>query len=168
MAKIDLNNLARPKQINSSDTKIYEEVIDKSYIYRDLHLDLQQSKSIGLGYKPVISKDILVDDDILAIKNSLRNIFTTKKGEKLLNPTFGSAFEQYLFEPVNETIANIMGKDILETIQNLEDRIIIDKIKIETFPDENLYKIQIIYSFVDIKKQNLLNIIALKGGEILI
>jgi hypothetical protein len=61
-----------------------------------------------------------------------------------------------------------MGRDILETVQNLEDRIIIDKIKIEPFPDESLYKIQIIYSFIEIKKQSLLNIIALKGGEILI
>jgi phage baseplate assembly protein W len=168
MAKIDLNNLARPKQINSPDTKINQEVLDKVYIYRDLHLDLQQEKSIGYGTNSVKAKDILIDDDILAIKNSLRNIFMTKKGEKLLSPEFGCAFEQYLFEPVNETIANIMGRDILETIQNLEDRIIIDKIKIEPFPDENLYKIQIIYSFIEIKKQSLLNIIALKGGEILI
>jgi len=168
MAKIDLNNLARPKQINSPDTKINEEVYDKTYIYRDLHLDLGISKNIGMGINAVESKDILADDDILAIKNSMRNIFTTKKGEKLLNPEFGCAFEQYLFEPVNDVVANVMGRDILETISNLENRIIINNITIEPVPDDNLYNIQILYSFIDIKKQSLLNLIALKGGEILV
>jgi len=168
MAKIDLNNLARPKQINSPDTKINEEVIDKSYIYRDLHLDLKMSENIGSGINNIESGDILVDDDVLAIKNSMRNIFMTNKGEKLLNPEFGCSFLQYLFEPVSEVVAGIMGRDILDTISNLEDRIIIDNINIEPIPDDNLYNIQITYSFIEIKKQNILNIIALRGGEVLI
>ena len=81
MAKIDLNNLIRPKQVNSPDTKINEEIIDVESVYTDLHLDLQISKNIGLGLNNVISKDILVDTDLVAIKNSIKNIFTTKKGE---------------------------------------------------------------------------------------
>lgn len=168
MAKIDLNNLVRPKQVNSPDTKVYEEVVDKEYIYKDLHLDLSLSKTIGIGNNPRDSKDIITDNDILAITNSIRNIFTTKKGEKILAPEFGSSLDQYLFEPVNEVYGRLIGDEILNDIQRFEPRIEVSKISVIPNPDQNQYQIFIYYKFLDIKKESVLNILALKGGEILI
>ena len=49
MAKIDLNNLVKPKEVNSPDTKVSNQVIDVQTVYTDLHLDLQISKNIGSG-----------------------------------------------------------------------------------------------------------------------
>jgi phage baseplate assembly protein W len=168
MAKIDLNNLVRPKQVNSPDTKVYEEVVDTDSVYTDLHLDLQLLKNIGLGKNTTDSKDIRVDNDILAVKNSVRNILTTKKGEKILAPEFGSSLEQYLFEPVSEVYARMIGQEILNDIENFEPRIRVQKIKVVPQPDENQYQILVVYSFLDITKENVLNILALRGGEILI
>lgn len=168
MAKIDLNNLVRPKQINSPDTKVYEEVVDTDFVYTDLHLDLELLKNIGLGKTSTPSKDIRVDNDIEAIKNSVRNILTTKKGEKILAPEFGSSLEQYLFEPVTEVYGRLIGQEILNDIENFEPRIRVEKIKVVPQPDENQYQILLVYSFLDITKENVLNILALRGGEILI
>lgn len=168
MAKIDLNNLVRPKQINSPDSKLYEEVIDTNSIYTDLHLDIGLIKNVGLGTNPSTAKDLIVDNDIVAIKNSIRNILTTKKGEKILAPEFGSSLEQYLFEPINEVYGRMIGQEILTSIENFEPRVNVTKIKVVPEPDNNQYQVLLIYSFLDITKENVLNILALKGGEILI
>jgi phage baseplate assembly protein W len=168
MAKIDLNNLVKPKEVNSPDTKVSNQVIDVQTVYTDLHLDLQISKNIGSGLNSVESTDILVDNDILAIKNSIRNIFNTKKGEKILAPEFGSSLEQYLFEPITEIYGRIIAEDILNSIEKFEPRIEVQKINVITKPDENMYDIGVSYKFLQIKKQSVINILALQGGEILI
>jgi phage baseplate assembly protein W len=166
MAKIDLNNLIRPKQTNSLDTKLNEEIIEIESVYSDLHLDLTLSKSIGLGIKNVDSRDILSDIDLIAIKNSIRNIFTTKKGEKILAPEFGCSLEQYLFSPISEVYGRIMGQDILEAFEKYEPRVEVKKIKVIPNPELNQYEITVVYEFLEIKKQASLNILALYGGEI--
>lgn len=167
MAKIDLNNLIRPKQVNSPTTSLDKEIIDTSSVYTDLHLDLQLSKNIGSGINYVNSKDILVDYDIAAIKNSIKNIFTTKKGEKILAPEFGCSLEQYLFEPISELYGRLIGEDILNSIAKYEPRIEVTAVNVLTLPDDNRYDIEINYKFLQIKKQSSFNILALQGGEIL-
>jgi len=167
MAKIDLNNLVRPKQINSSSTNISKEVIDISSVYTDLHLDLAMSKSIGYGNQEATSRDILVDNDILAIRNSVKNIFTTKKGEKILAPEFGSSLEQFLFEPVDNIHGRLIAETIFNNIKTYEPRIEVTDINVEVKPDENLYNITVQYKFLEIKKQSSINILALQGGELL-
>ncbi len=168
MATIDLNNLVRPKELNSLvnlPSKKVEEVLS---VYTDLHLDLKLNRSIGLGTDTVEANDIIVDNDIEAIKNSIRNIFTTRKGQKILNPEFGSSLEQYLFQPVNEIYGRAIGQEIYDTIQVYEPRIEVTKVKIDPFPDENTYKISVAYKFLEIKKNSILLMFAKQGGEILI
>jgi phage baseplate assembly protein W len=166
MAKIDLNNLIRPKQVNSQDTKINEEIIDVESFYTDLHLDFELSKNIGLGLNDVISKDILIDTDLVAIKNSIKNIFTTKKGEKILAPEFGCSLEQYLFNPISDVYGRLIGQEILEAFEKYEPRVEVKKIKVLANPEQNQYEITVLYNFLEIKKQGSLNILALFGGEI--
>ena len=168
MATIDLNNLVRPKQVNSPKTQVSDVVQVNLPVYTDLHLDLKLNESIGLGVSTVESNDIVVDYDIQAIQNSIRNIFTTRKGQKILNPTFGSSLEQYLFEPVNEIYGRAIGQEILESVQTLEPRIEVTKVKVDAYPDDNTYRISIAYRFLEIKKQSILLMFAKRGGEILV
>lgn len=168
MAKIDLNNLVKPKQVNNPNTIISNKVEVVGSTYTDLHLDLGFSKSIGLGNSPANSNDILVDNDEEAIKNSIRNIFSIRKGDKLLNPEFGSSLEQYLFEPVSEVYARAIADDILNTLESYEPRIEITKVTIVPKQDQNQYDAYIRYRFLEINKENVLNIVARRGGQILV
>lgn len=166
MAVIDLNNLVRPKQRNNPSS-IVSSVIEKpDPIYTDLHLDLMGANNIGLGTNSVKSGDILVDYNLDAIKNSLRNIFTTKKGQKILNPTFGSALEQYLFTQITDANAKAIGNEILNDVKKHEPRININNIFVNPRVDEGLYYISIYYTILDIKKDNIVQIIAKLGGQI--
>ena len=67
--------------------KISEDYSIKDYIYKDLHLDLviDGHYSNALEQKIEIN-DIKVSYDELAIRNSLRNLFNTKKGQRFLFP----------------------------------------------------------------------------------
>jgi phage baseplate assembly protein W len=166
VATIDLNNLVRPKQVNNPYTKPSERVEVVQSVYTDLHFDLTLAKSIGVGTSPSDTNDILVDNDVDAIKNSIRNIFTVRKGQKLLNPEFGSSLEQYLFEPITEIYARAIGDDILSSIEKYEPRIEVLKVLVLPNPDENQYNIGVSYKFLEFKKENVLNIIAQLGGQI--
>lgn len=168
MATIDLNNLIRPKQVNSPNTLVNQQVNQPLPVYVDLHLDLTQAKSIGLGNNVINSSDILVDTDIQAIKNSIYNIFTTRPTQKLLTPTFGCALDQYLFDSVSQFKAQIIGNAILNGIEKFEPRVTVTNVLVTPQPDQNQYTIKVAYTFNELPKQSYLNIIAQQGGQILI
>ena len=168
MAVIDLNNLVRPKQKYNPNTQINVVAPSTKFVYSDLHLDIKTNENIGLGFNTVNSDDIKLDYDLEAIKNSLRNIFTTKKGQKILNPEFGSSLEQYLFSSITESNAKAMGNDILNDVGTHEPRIKILEISVELNPDENSYHISIYYELLEINKQYTVNMIAKLGGQVFI
>jgi phage baseplate assembly protein W len=168
MAVIDLNNIVRPKQTYSPSTNVTQVVNINQFVYKDLHLDLIESKNIGLGLNAVNTSDILVDIDIQAIQNSIRNIFTTKKGQKILNPDFGSCLDQYLFTPISKANAKAIGNDILNSVSLYEPRIKINNVIVTPMFDQNQYYIVTHYTILEINKQNVINIIAQLGGQVLI
>lgn len=168
MATIDLNNLIRPKQSNYLKNSPSVVVQKATSVYTDLNLDLTPTNSVGLGLNVAKSNDIIVNTDHDAIKNSIRNIFSTRPGQKLLTPDFGSSLEKYLFEPVTDSLAKIIGNEILNAISTYEPRVDVLNIRVTPQPDLNQYSIQVIYSFLELKTQNTLSIIAQLGGQILI
>ena len=117
----------------------------RKFSYADLKLDLDlnshiPSTPVGVGKNAV---DFRLSYDENAIFNSIRNIFNTKKGQKILSPEFGLDLEQYLFENVSEENADILGKTIYEELSFYEPRIIVDNVNIIALPDNNEYQITI-------------------------
>jgi hypothetical protein len=149
MAAIYLDNLVKPQKVQSQITNIAVEPESLQYTYRDLHLDLSLFKNIGDGFKVVNTKDIQADYDIIAIRNSIYNIFTTRPGEKILSPDFGCSLDQFLFQPLSEVRAQILGNKILENITKFEPRIIVNKILINTNYMEYTYEINVDYQILD-------------------
>jgi phage baseplate assembly protein W len=166
MAVIDLNNIIRPKKIYNEKTLINDVNTNFYPTYVDLHLDMESSKNIGLGINASNTGDILVDYDLEAVKNSIRNIFTTKKGQKLLNPDFGVSLDQFLFTQLTVPNAKAIANEILRGVSKYESRIDITNIYVTPDFNLNLYKIQIFYNMKDINKQNIINITAQIGGQL--
>jgi phage baseplate assembly protein W len=165
MAIVNLNNIVKPKQSNKPNIQINTEIKSNVSVYTDLHLDMVIANNIGLGDNSRESKDILVDNDIEAIKNSFRNFFSTKKGEKLLTPQFGCNLERFLFEAITQINAQIIGEEMLK-FEKYEPRITIQNINVVGYPDDNEYRIQMYYSFNEIKKQTILDVILNRSGQI--
>lgn len=112
------------------------EQVEDTYLYRDIQLDISNNNiqpSVGL-FRETTTTDIAISTDEAAIKNSLINIFSTMPGQKLLNPDFGLNLSQFLFQPVSQTMAFMIGNRILEGLQRYEPRVVVDNVNV--FPDE--------------------------------
>ena len=117
----------------------------RKFSYADLKLDLDlnshmPSTPVGVGKNPI---DFRLSYDENAILNSIKNIFNTKKGQKILNPTFGLDLDVFLFDNISKENADIIGKTIYEELPIHEPRITVDSINVIARPDDNEYEISI-------------------------
>ena len=117
----------------------------RSYSYADLHLDLElnshmSDKTVGANKN---AQDLKLSYDENAIYNSIKNIFNTKKGQKILAPTFGLDLEQYLFDNISKENGDLIGNTIYEELALYEPRIVCDSVNVVARPEQNEYKITI-------------------------
>ena len=115
----------------------------ESYTYTDSRLDLKENNVLtGKGlYREPTSVDIEHDYDEAAIKNSLKNLFTTMPGQKLLNPDYGLNLAQFLFAPASTTMARMIGSRIVEGIEKYENRVSVMNVNVTVNEDLAEYKI---------------------------
>lgn len=116
----------------------------RSNIWADLHLDLQESYLVERElFRPPIINDFKVDKDIEAVKNSIRNIFNTSPGTKILAPEFGLDLRNYLFNPLSEILARSLAEDIYHGLPILDDRLAIEKIVVTLDTEAQAYIIDL-------------------------
>lgn len=70
-----------------------------------------------------INDDVLNITNLESIKRSVRNIVSTNKGERKLDPDFGSHVRSYLFEPDSDIIRYAIQEEIFLQLENFEPRI---------------------------------------------
>ena len=115
----------------------------KPYVFKDITLDVQESRNLsdfGL-FSPDNTTDIEQSIDYEAINNSITNIFNTTPGQKILNPEFGLALRQYLFEPLTFDIAENIGETILLGVTEFEPRVRVENVHVVVDFDANEYEI---------------------------
>tara|TARA_R110000868_G_scaffold250424_1_gene507004 strand:+ start:2974 stop:3474 length:501 start_codon:yes stop_codon:yes gene_type:complete len=117
----------------------------KTHIYKDWHFDFAKSGDYNttLG-KKVDGNDLQVDYDELAIRNSLRNLFNTRPGQRFLFPLYGLDLYQYLFESITPTTASLIGNAIVSAVKKYEPRVALQSCNITPNPDENTYEISLV------------------------
>jgi len=133
--------------------------------YQDLKLDFEYSytqNSEFLKGNEII--DLKVDYDLNAVKNSLRNMFMTNRGEKLLNPYFGIGLASFVFDQVTQSTAKIIGDAILTNINTFEPRVQVNRVNVIANEDDNSYTINIIMSVPQLKAA-LVNLIGLLNNK---
>ena len=77
-------------------------------------------------YSDLNQQDNLVDSkvyDLEAIYQSIHNIISTEKGQRLFLPEFGVNLWQYLFEPMTDAIVFQVYLEIYEAIEIWEPRV---------------------------------------------
>lgn len=133
MANITLTSLGQIKNVETGR------------VFKDLHLDLQFGIPGGVAYfDSNVSSDALADFDEQAIRNSLITLFNTSKGQKILNPEYGSNLQRFLFLPVSNDNAELLGDAVIDGIRRYEPRVVADKIMVYKDEDNNLYEIDIL------------------------
>jgi phage baseplate assembly protein W len=133
--------------INLNITRPLEPVersIRDGYLYKDIDLDLTlgytSNKELFASKEKADLKPLY---DVNAVLNSLKNIFMTSPGEKLLNPLFGLDLRDYLFESVSETKGYFLADEILTKLPLQDDRVVINFIDVVVKPDDHEYIINL-------------------------
>jgi phage baseplate assembly protein W len=133
--------------------KIANSYTEQRYIFKDLSLDITQTKIETPGYNlPVPGADIRASFDLGAIRNSLQNLFGTTPGQRFLFPEYGLDLKAFLFSPITEANGSVLGNKIYAGISTWEPRVQVKNVQINLDPDNNLYVINII---LDIPSLNL-------------
>jgi len=95
-----------------------------------------------------------------AIKANLVNYFLTNKGERYLNPNFGSDIRKLLFENIDQNALEDIKEIIIGDIKNYFPRVLPTTFEITSDPDNYIVRFYMKYSIVDtnINDELLINI----------
>ena len=108
--------------------------------------EFQTFKDFNLNFKPhPVTEDLQVVKDSADIKQSIKSLLLTRRGERLFNSDLGTALGDLLFEPLDFGTASIIRDEIYEVIGIYESRIDIIELNVDINADDNGYDIQLEY-----------------------
>jgi len=110
-------------------------------------IDTQPQKAVGVNLpfsgRAVFTSNYLTRD---AIRNNLINFFSTRKGERVMNPLFGSIIQQTVFENLTTDIDITLKTIIEDEINKYFNFVTIQSINVVPNQDFNQLNIDITYS----------------------
>ena len=103
-------------------------------------------KDINITFKKhPVTNDIVVSKDASAIKQAIVNLLLTNKGERLMNPNYGSDIRKYLFEPLDYGTSYLIKGNIQSTIDEFEPRISILRLSCTPNFNDNGFDVEMTY-----------------------
>lgn len=113
-------------------------------------LDRQPRKAVGINLPfsagNVFNSNYLTKD---AVRNNLINYFLTGKGERYMNPSFGSGLPSELFEQITEDKLNVLGMKIREELRTYFPKVVSQDLSLIADPDNNSIEFYLKYSILD-------------------
>ena len=104
-------------------------------------------KDLNITFKKhPITNDVVVSKDASAIKQAIVNVLLTNKGERLMNPRYGSDIRRFLFEPLDYGTGFQIKSNIRDTLERFEPRINVLDIKCKLNFTDNGFDVELQYS----------------------
>jgi len=110
----------------------------KRVIYTDFHKDLTINP---------LSLDLALKSNEESIKESLKNLILTDRGERLFQPNLGSDVRASLFENATPVTLKILEERVKDVINNFEPRVSLIDVDVTSLYGDNKVKV-IIYFYV--------------------
>ena len=109
----------------------------------------QSFKDLSIALKPhPVTGDVATKKDQAAIRQSVSNLLSTRKTERLFNSQLGTNLDALLFELPGVIIESQLNDEISEILANYEPRINIDTLDITYVESEDAYRVELYYVFV--------------------
>ena len=113
-------------------------------------IDLDSSKAVGVKLpfdgKAVFNLNYTTKD---AIKPNLTNFLLTGRGERYLNPSFGSDFRNILFNPIVENLAQEIESTVASEMSIYFPQIEVTQIQVDAIERLNTLQFSMTYSIRD-------------------
>ena len=113
-------------------------------------VDTQAQKAVGVDLPfsaPAVFKSNYLTRD--AIKYNLINFYSTKRGERVMNPLFGSRLQNLVFNNITEITDDSIRAIITDETNNYFPFVTLADINIQKQEDNNQYIITITYQIAN-------------------
>ena len=119
-------------------------------VREDLKFQSRKYTDLDLNFRShPFTKDILLKKGDNSIKQSVKNLVLTRKGEKPFHPEIGSHIYTHLFDSMTvDTVVNIKTT-IEDVINTYEPRVILSSVDVTANPDQNLYDVTIVFRLIN-------------------
>lgn len=96
------------------------------------------------GYSTKLGNNKVRITDADLIKQDLINHFNIRRGEKLMNPDFGTIIWDSLFEPLTEQLRNQIIEDVTR-IANNDPRLKVESILVDQYDNGLILEVRLLY-----------------------
>jgi len=104
---------------------------------------------------------------IQAVKNNIKLLLSTDKGERLMQPQLGMGLKKYLFEQVNDETKIAIENDIIDTFEQYLPFVEVKDLKVQMLPDSvgsrNTMKVTVLFNIT--KDPNSLESVTVTLGD---
>jgi len=108
---------------------------------------LPSFKDFSLTFKShPITDDLQVVKNENAIKQSVRSLLLTNKGERLFNSDLGTRINDLLFEPIDYATSSLLFDEIQDVLARYEPRINVTTLEVEPNFSDDGYDVELEYS----------------------
>lgn len=108
----------------------------KRILYTDFHKDMTINP---------ISNDLALRTNEESIKESLKNLILTDRGERLMQPNIGSDVRASLFENATPVTLKILEERVKDVINNFEPRASLIEVDVTSLYDDNRVQVTIYF-----------------------
>lgn len=119
-------------------------------IYSDFYTDLD---------KHPIRNTLLRKTNVDAVKQSIRNLILTNRGERLFQPNIGGNIRSMLFENITNQTFMTMREIIIETVEAYEPRAELIDVNVSETSNSNEVQISIVFRIINLQEPVTLEII---------
>lgn len=109
-------------------------------------IDTKRNVAVGvalpMGGTPIFKSTYTTEEQSVS---NLKLLLLTRKGERLMQPLFGTQIVDTLFENISEDLNDVLKDMLTEDINFWLPYIVLDTVDVKTNPDYNSIKISIIY-----------------------
>ena len=116
----------------------------KKSLYSDFHMDF---------FKNPVSLDLAVNRDEEAVKQSIKNLLLTDRGERPFQPNLGSDIRKMLFENLTPNTSLVMREMIRETVEQYEPRANLIGVDIIATPDNNAVRVVVVFKVINSEEE---------------
>ena len=108
--------------------------------------EVSKFKDLSITFKKhPVTNDLVTVKDKAAVSQSIKGLLLTRKGERPFQPDLGSGLQDILFEPMDYGTSALIKKEITETLNRYEPRVIITGIICFPDYDNNGYNVELQY-----------------------
>jgi phage baseplate assembly protein W len=90
------------------------------------------------GFPNASQWNFATGNDIQVLKSSVKMLLITAKGERVMQPTYGTSLRRIVFEPNTSSISTVIRQEIDEALIQFEPRVVLDSFDVQRLSNRDV------------------------------